>query len=212
MQVNLTSVAPEIDKINSSSMYVQLHNSFTHTYVGLCALQGYWWYLNIRTLPKHKGELVAYLSNLPLFDILVLTEIGSRNIDLARNLLPGYNFMYVIPTKNTHGGVGLYWKASLSSFMVNDLKFTKTCDCPRCEIESLVVDFTHQDTDYTLCSLYRHPNGNGNHFTNDLERLVAAFDKKKNSILTGDININLIHYDLDNVQNYITTHSHPHVI
>ena len=37
--------------------------------------------MNIRSLPKHKGELVAYLSNLPLFDILVLTEIGSRNID-----------------------------------------------------------------------------------------------------------------------------------
>ena len=58
--------------------------------------------MNIRSLPKHKGELVAYLSNLPLFDILVLTEIGSRNIDLARNLLPGYDFMYVIYTNEKY--------------------------------------------------------------------------------------------------------------
>ena len=41
--------------------------------------------MNIRSLPKHKGELVAYLSNSPLFDILVLTEIGARNMDLTAN-------------------------------------------------------------------------------------------------------------------------------
>ena len=72
--------------------------------------------MNIRSLPKHKGELVAYLSNLPLFDILVLTEIGARNIDLTANLLTGYDFLYVLPDKNTHGGVGIYWRDRLTNW------------------------------------------------------------------------------------------------
>ena len=85
------------------------------------------------------------------------------------------------------------------------MNFAKTCDCPRCEIESLLVDFTHRGTPYTLCALYRHPNGNTDHFTGDLERLVAKFDKKRHWILLGDININVLHYDLDDVQKYLTT-------
>ena len=161
--------------------------------------------LSIRSLPKHKGELVACLSNLPLFDILVLIEIGARNIDLTANLLTGYDFLYILPDNNTHGGVGIYWKDRLTNLAASEMNFAKTCDCPRCEIESLVVDFTHRGTPYTVCALYRHPNGNTDHFTLDLERLVDKFDKKRHWILSGDININLLHYDLDDVQKYLTT-------
>ena len=142
---------------------------------------------------------------MPLFDILILTEIGARNIDLTANLLTGYDFLYVLPDKNTHGGVGVDWKDRLTNLAISEMNFAKTCDCPRCEIESLVVDFTHCGTPYTLFALYRHPNGNTDHFTGDLERLVAKFDKKRHWILSGDININLLHYDLDDIQKYLTT-------
>ena len=37
--------------------------------------------------------MVAYLSNLPIFDVLALTEIGSRNIEMTQNLLEGYSFI-----------------------------------------------------------------------------------------------------------------------
>ena len=56
-----------------------------------------------------------------------------------------------------------------------------------------------------ICPLYRHPNGNTDHFTGDLEGRVAKFEKKRHWILSGDININLLHYDLDDVQKYLTT-------
>ena len=55
--------------------------------------------LNISSLPKHRGELIAYMSNLPPFDILMLTEIGSKNIDLAVNAFQDYTFHYTIPEK-----------------------------------------------------------------------------------------------------------------
>ena len=160
--------------------------------------------MHIRSLPRHTGELVAYLSNLPLFDILVLTGIGARNIDLTANLLTGYDFLYVLPNKITHGGVGIYWKDRLTNIAFSEINLDKTCDCPRWEIQSLVVVFTHRGTPYTLCALYQHPNGNADHLTRDLERLVAKFDKKRHWILSGDINMNLLHYDLDDVQKYLT--------
>ena len=111
--------------------------------------------------------------------------------------------MYGIPMENTPGGVGLCWKDNLSKFMFNDREFTKTCDCTKCEIESLVVDITHRGADHTF-PLSTLKYSNESHFTNDLERLVADFDKKENWILTGDISMGLMYYNPNNVKNYIT--------
>ena len=126
--------------------------------------------MNIRSLPKHKGELLAYLSHLPRFDILVLTEIGARNIDLTVNLFGGYIFLYILRDKNVYGGVGIYVSDSLNDVFLTNSQFKKTWTYPRCEIESLVIDFTHCGSQYTICGLYRHPNGVVLHFINDLER------------------------------------------
>ena len=62
------------------------------------------------------SPLVAYLSNLPPFDVLVLTEIGSRNIEIAHNLLEDYNFMDVKPNQNYYGGVGIFWRNDIQNF------------------------------------------------------------------------------------------------
>ena len=49
--------------------------------------------LNIRSLPKHGGELLYFLKDLNTkFDVIVLTEIGSKNISVVEKLLPDYNF------------------------------------------------------------------------------------------------------------------------
>ena len=161
--------------------------------------------MNVRSLNKHKGELVAYLSNLPIFEVLVLTEIGSRNIEMTQNLLEGYSFMYVKPNQNYYGGVGIYWRNDIQNFTQIDLKFNYTCDCTRCKVETLVVNFTHCGIQYSLCGIYRHPNGNVNHFTADLERMIQKFDRKRFWIIAGDVNIDLIRIENKEVQNYLTT-------
>ena len=114
--------------------------------------------MNIRSLHKHKGELLAYLSNLPRFDVLVLTEIGARNIDLTVNLFDDYNFLYILPDKNVYWGVGIYVSDYLNDVFLTNSQSKKACTCPRCEIESLVIDFTHCRSKYTICGLYWHPN------------------------------------------------------
>ena len=56
--------------------------------------------LNIRSLPKHGGELLYFLKDLNTkFDIIILTEIRSKNISVVEKLLPDYNFHYVLPAK-----------------------------------------------------------------------------------------------------------------
>ena len=66
--------------------------------------------LNVRSLPKHIGELANFINSLKNeIHVIVLTEIGSRNLSLAENLLPSYHSLkYVIPEKNLKGGVGIY--------------------------------------------------------------------------------------------------------
>ena len=56
--------------------------------------------LNIRSLPKHGGELFYFLKDLNTkFEVIVLTEIGSKNISVVEKMLPDYNFHYVLPEK-----------------------------------------------------------------------------------------------------------------
>ena len=46
---------------------------------------------NIRSLPKHGGELLCLIIVLKTkFDIIVLTEIGTRNIELVKHLFENY--------------------------------------------------------------------------------------------------------------------------
>ena len=42
------------------------------------------------------------------FDIIVLTEIVTRNIELVKHLFDNYELHYVLPLNNLYGGVGIY--------------------------------------------------------------------------------------------------------
>ena len=47
--------------------------------------------LNISSLPKHGTELACYLHTLETtFDVIVLCEIGKKNLDSMKNLFKGY--------------------------------------------------------------------------------------------------------------------------
>ena len=89
--------------------------------------------MNIRSLPKHGGELFNFLGILKTkFDIIILTEIGARNLTLVENLLPNYDFYFVKPCGNNYGGVGIYMSKSLLNVAVlNDIDIVKTCDCKK---------------------------------------------------------------------------------
>ena len=75
--------------------------------------------MNIRSLPKHGGELLNFIGNLNAnFDIIILTEIGARNLSVVHNLFHNYTFHFVQPRNNNFGGVGIYTRNSLMDVAV----------------------------------------------------------------------------------------------
>ena len=136
-------------------------------------------------------------------DVKILTAIDARNLSVVLNLFPNYTFHYIRPHNNNYGGVGIYTHNSLLNVvMMDDLMLTKTCDCSKCEFESLFIKFMYNGISYTLGGIYRHPSGNVSHFVSALE---TTLDDRKNSILAGDMNIDLIKYTNENVASYMST-------
>ena len=162
--------------------------------------------MNIVSLPKHGSGLACFISSLEThIDVIVLTEIGARNISTVEHLFPNYTLFYVTPESNPKGGVGIYVSNHINDVVVKDqYEFRKSCDCVRCEVESLFVEFTYRGNQYTLGGIYRHPNGNVKHFCQDLEQLCNDMESNRNFIIAGDMNINIINYANVDVMGYLS--------
>ena len=163
--------------------------------------------LNIRSLPKHGGELLHFLKSLKTkFEVIVLTEIRAKNISVVENLIPDYNFNYVLPTKNKCGGVGIYTSDLLTNVTVLDgVKVINSCNCTKCEIESPFIEFHYKGSAYKVGGVYRHPNGKVPHFITDLETVLNKIDNGKTTVLAGDMNIDIIKFSNEDVVSYMTT-------
>ena len=159
---------------------------------------------NVRSLSKNSGKLLAFLSNLPTFDLLVLTEIGTWNIEVAVNHFSNYTYNYVLPKQNTHGGVGIFLNNTVKNISFKESILNRTCKCTKCDFESMLVEFDYANTEYKAIGVYRHPNGNVNHFTVDLENAINSIEKHKSLLLLGDINIDIIKQDDEPTLNYTT--------
>ena len=59
---------------------------------------------DIRSLPRHSGKLLVFLEALEThFHVLVLSEIGVRNIGTVEHFLSNYDFYGVLPKDNILG-------------------------------------------------------------------------------------------------------------
>ena len=163
--------------------------------------------MNIRSLPRHAGELIVFLKLLQTdFDIIVLTEIGARNISTVEHLLDDYEFLYTLPKSNMYGGVGLYFSKDITNVnILNNVCINKTCHCSKCDYESMFISFKFQKNEFIIGGIYRHPNGNMKHFVDDLERTLMTINGKTSCILAGDINIDIIKFENEGTMNYLTT-------
>ena len=163
--------------------------------------------MNIRSLPKHSRELKCFINVLRNeFDIIVLTEIGSRNLSTVEHLFAGYVFFYVTPDVNFYGGVGIYISEKMENVYIDEhLSITKSCNCVKCETESLFVGFTHNNVSFIVGGIYRHPSGNSSHFVKDLDRSLENIGDDVTTILTGDLNIDIIKIKNEITLEYVST-------
>ena len=163
--------------------------------------------LNIISLPKHGGELLQFLKDLNTrLDVIVLTEIGAKNVSVVDKLIPDYNFHYILPAKSKCGRMGIYTCIALTNVAVkDDIKLGKSCDCVKCETQSLFIKLCYRGTAYTIGGIYRHPNGNVSHFTTDLDLVLNQIGNDKTTVLAGDMNIDITKFSNEDVVSYVTT-------
>ena len=163
--------------------------------------------LNIRSLPKHGGELYVYIESLNTnFDVIILTEIGARNLSVVQKLLPNFTFFYSPPVDSNWGGVGIYLSKSLTNICtLDEVKIKRKCDCSKCQIESLFVEFKYNGMMYSIGGIYRHPNGNVSHFVSALKLLLNDLDNGRTTIIAGDLDIDIMKFTNIHVISYMTT-------
>ena len=163
--------------------------------------------MNIRSLPLHGGELVNYINILQTeFHVIVLTEIGAKNLSLVENLFTSHHALqYVSPLDNPRGGVGIFISSSINDFEVlQNIKLTKNCSCAECQFESLFIDFEFCGHKYTVAGVYRHPKGNTTHFSIALEEAVQKCDNRRTTFYCADSNIDLIKFNISHVETFLT--------
>ena len=87
-------------------------------------------FLNIYTLNsplKHGGEPYVYIESLNTnFAVIILTEIGARNLSVVQKLLPNFKFFYLPPVDSNWDGVGIYLSKSLTNiFTLDEVKIKR---------------------------------------------------------------------------------------
>ena len=89
---------------------------------------------------KNSGELLNFLGNLKTeFHVIILTEIGCRNLTVVEKLSSNYRFFHKIPHRNNWGVMGIYVRNSLLNVgFLDEINIVLECDYMKCEVESLL--------------------------------------------------------------------------
>ena len=151
-------------------------------------------HLNIHSLNKNNQELYQFIQSMTLdFDVIVLSEIWSYNIELYPNLFVDYTLYYDLPVSSSVGGVAIYVKNTLNQHEAVALKIDSTDDC---RIENIWLEISKGSQQYLIGGTYRHPGQDIDKFTAKIEKILLQL-KKLNSdcFIAGDINIDFVKYD-----------------
>ena len=147
-------------------------------------------HLNVRSLNSHHRQLCQLLELLQLeFDVIVLTEIWTVNVEFYCNILPGYKFYYELPKDSRVGGVGIYIKDKL---VHNELTQYKLPTCPTSKVESVWIEVAKNNKKYIIGGVYRHPNQNITEFKLSIDSILSKISQQKHKcFIVGDFNIDL---------------------
>jgi len=113
------------------------------------------------------------------FDVIVLSEIWSYNINLYSTLFAGYNFYYDLPVSGSVGGVGIYIKNTITQNQVNTMKIQTTDDC---SVENIWLEISKGQQKYIIGGIYRHPGQDIAKFSDNIEKIFVELKKVKNTL------------------------------
>ena len=112
--------------------------------------------------------------------------------------------IFAEPVNNNVGGVAMFIK---DNYKISERKDSKIAYST---IEDLWVEIADDNGEkYIISVIYRDPGGDVKQFTERLENTLSKIENDKtikHNIITGDFNIDLIKFDLnDNTSEYLTT-------
>ena len=140
---------------------------------------------NIRSYHANSDAFFCIFDEQNLPDIFVLTETWFSN-DNALNL-HGYSSYHTIRSSRRSGGVSVFVKNSLESYILPDL-----CLCND-SIEICSVNVTINNSTKTILGVYRPHADSPENFTLSLNNIINnRHVNKKSMIITGDFNINIL--------------------
>ena len=166
---------------------------------------------NIESFNTRGTELAFYLQCLSLrFDILCLSEIRSSSIGIIDKEFPDYHIFIDNPS-TAKGGIALLLRKNKFA-QITELDSNKKfnikskCKCRNCLIENKWLSFKIGNQKVILGGIYRHPNGEIDHFNEALKNTLSHIHDDTLAIILGDININLLNEDDARSNNYLNNY------
>jgi len=130
------------------------------------------------SLNRNCSRLIKLLKLLEFeFDVIILSEIWTCNIDSYCNILARYDFYYDLPVHTNVGNVGIFVRSEFNICVLPQYKL-KSNDINK--IENIWLEITTDNKNkYLLGAMYRHPNQNISDFTKLLDNTLASLSNQK---------------------------------
>ena len=131
-------------------------------------------------------------------DILALTETWLDDNNKMNLKIDGYYAYHVVREPKKHGGVSLFIREHLVTENVEQFTYLNSL------IEICTISFKVNDADYTVAAIYRPSNKYENikEFRKELSPILKSkIFKKSNTIILGDLNIDLLMHGDDKETN-----------
>lgn len=185
-------------KLYSDDLFLSLECSymtpehFNHTFANKAmSIELSMFHINIQCLNAKHRVLCQLLELLCVnFDVIVLTEIWSYNIEFYKNILPGYTFYFELSHVGKSGGVGMYIRNCFNQNVTSKYKLTNT-NCYA--VEDLWIEISKNKMKYIIGGIYRHPNQSVPDFQTMLEPTLNKLSHQKHTcFIAGDMNIDLL--------------------
>ena len=153
-------------------------------------------HVNIRSLPAHGDEFVAYLDTLKLnFDCVCFSETWLNAGRHIEDLFPDYMaFHSMREPGRLGGGTSIYLHNRYVATHMPEIS------CNLDHIECVFIKIKLPQSTLVIGSCYRKPiSSNASAFINDISRKISSLDNEYMKILCGDWNFDLLQMETDSV-------------
>ena len=141
------------------------------------------------------------------FDIICLTETRKTNIGIIDKEFPDYHIFIDNPSTAKGGVVLLIRKNQFDQITELDsnknFNLKDKCKCRKCQIENKWLSFKSGNQKIILGGIYRHPNGESDHFNDALKNTLSQIHDDTLAIILGDINVDLLKVNDLKSNNYL---------